>query len=547
MITKLKQFSFILLSLVAIVTMPGCATSYSEQKFAEQTTAVSGQRDHIRDQATKDRSTLLPYVGNRLITRKRDDENALPESLNAMITLGDTSPLTLSQIGQRLTALTNIPVNIAPELITNPAQTQNGMTGMSVAPATMQGTTSTSSTTPTINLPKISVAFTGSTTEFLNLVSSRMGITWEYADGSINFARYITRVYTLNIFPGKSTQNASVGKTGSTSGSSSAGSTGSTPTGGGAFSSSSTSDFTASLDAWSTIDAQLKALVSAGGKYSASSSTGVIVVTDTKEAQSRIAKYIKKLDKLMNQQVTLQVSVISADVSENNSAGIDWTAVWNRMSLLSQNYSATFKGIPLPSALTSGGGAVGVSFVTATGGATGKWDGSNLMFQALVSEANASMVSNNTIMTLNKQPASVAIADQTGYAQSSTTIAGTATTSATTSVTVGTLTTGFILNMTPSIMDDDEIALQFSLDISTPPVLTTISSIQIPSFSGTQIAQRAKIREGETLVLSGFSLKDVGANRQGMFSPNTSMLLGGNRSSNNKTRDLVILITPIME
>lgn len=547
MTTKLKQFSFTLFSLVAIVTMPGCATSYSEQKFAEQTTAVGGQRDHIRDETAKNRSTVLPYVGNRLITRKRDDENALPESMNAMITLGDTSPLTLSQIGQRLTALTNIPVNIAPELITNPAQTQTGMTGMPAAPAAMQGTSSTSSTTPTINLPKISVAFTGSTTEFLNLVSSRMGITWEYADGSINFARYITRVYTLNIFPGKSTQNASVGKTGSTSGSSSAGSTGSTPTGGGAFSSSSTSDFTASLDAWSTIDAQLKALVSAGGKYSASSSTGVIVVTDTKEAQSRIAKYIKKLDKLMNQQVTLQVSVISADVSENNSAGIDWTAVWNRMSLLSQNYSATFKGIPLPSALTSGGGAVGVSFVTATGGATGKWDGSNLMFQALVSEANASMVSNNTIMTLNKQPASVAIADQTGYAQSSTTIAGTATTSATTSVTVGTLTTGFILNMTPSIMDDDEIALQFSLDISTPPVLTTISSIQIPSFSGTQIAQRAKIREGETLVLSGFSLKDVGSNRQGMFSPNTSMLLGGNRSSSNKTRDLVILITPIME
>ncbi|OIR06032.1 outer membrane lipoprotein BfpB precursor [mine drainage metagenome] len=551
MTTKLKQFSFTLLSLAAIVTMPGCATSYSEQKFAEQTTAVGGQRDHIHDETAKNRSTVLPYVGNRLITRKHDDENALPESLNAMITLGDTSPLTLSQIGQRLTALTKIPVNIAPELITNPAQTQTqaqtGVTGAAVSSAVVQGTTSS---TPTINLPKISVAFTGSTTEFLNLVSSRLGITWEYADGSINFARYITRVYTLNIFPGKSTQNASVGKTGSTSGSSSSGSsasTGATPTGGGSFSSSSTSDFTAELDAWSTIDAQLKALVSAGGKYSASSSTGVIVVTDTKEAQSRIAKYIKKLDKLMNQQVTLQVSVISADVSENNSAGVNWTAVWNRMSLLSQNYSGTFKGIPLPSALTSGGGAVGVSFVTATGGTVGKWDGSNLMFQALVSEANASMVSNNTIMTLNKQPASVAIADQTGYAQSSTTIAGTAATPGTTSVTVGTLTTGFILNMTPSIMDDDEIALQFSLDISTPPVLTTISSIQIPSFSGTQIAQRAKIREGETLVLSGFSLKDVGSNRQGMFSPNTSMLLGGNRSSSNKTRDLVILITPVME
>ena len=393
------------------------------------------------------------------------------------------------------------------------------------------------------------MSFTGSTTELLDLVSSRFGITWEYTDGAINFARYITRVYTLNIFPGSSTQSAQVGKTGSTAGSSAGGASGgTTPSGGGSFSSSSTSNFDLALDAWSTIDAQIKALVSSGGKYSVSSSTGIIVVTDTKEAQSRIAKYIKKLDKLMNQQITLKVAVISADVGVNDAAGVNWTAVWSRVAQIAPNMSATFTGIPLPSSLTTGGAAAGVSFIAPLGGGTpGKWDGSNIMFQALAAEANASMISDNTVMTLNKQPASVAIADQTGYAQSSTTIAGTVGVPGSTSVQVGTLTTGFILNMTPSVMEDNEIALQFSLDISTPPVLVTIQNIQIPSFSGTQIAQRAKIKEGETLVLSGFSLKNVGNNREGMFNPSDSIGLGGNRNSLHNTRDLVILITPIME
>ena len=541
-----KQVGLISLAMVAAIAALGCSISYSERQNEEQKKLTVDQRDNIRQENAKNRQSSLPYVGNRLITRKRDtDENALPESLNAQIFLGDTSPLSLSQIGQRLTAITKIPVNIAPELITS----QSATPVPSAQPMQPAPNSTGASASSAINLPKISVSFTGSTTELLDLVSSRFGITWEYTDGAINFARYITRVYTLNIFPGSSTQSAQVGKTGSTAGIGAGGASGgTTPSGGGSFSSSSTSNFDLALDAWSTIDAQIKALVSSGGKYSVSSSTGIIVVTDTKEAQSRIAKYIKKLDKLMNQQITLKVAVISADVGVNDAAGVNWTAVWNRVSQIAPNFSATFNGIPLPSSLTTGGAAAGVSFVAPLGGGTpGKWDGSNIMFQALAAEANASMVSNNTVMTLNKQPASVAIADQTGYAQSSTTIAGTVGVPGSTSVQVGTLTTGFILNMTPSVMDDNEIALQFSLDISTPPVLVTIQNIQIPSFSGTQIAQRAKIKEGETLVLSGFSLKDVGNNREGMFNPSDSIGLGGNRSSHHKTRDLVILITPIME
>ncbi len=555
----MKRYSKPILALIVCsVFLQGC-TGFVDKQYRETSKTEDAQDARIHKEIEKDRSSMLPYVGNRVITRKRDNENALPESMNSVVTIGDSSPMTLSQIGQRLTEITRIPVNIAPELITNPAGGQgSGMPGMppgmGMPPTPATPAPSAPGSVAAIYLPRISISFNGSTSEFLDMISSRLGITWEYADGSINFARYITRVYTLNIFPGSSNQSASVGKTGSTSsGGMAGGATGAPgagttqgPSGGGAFSSSSTSDFTSSLDAWSTIDAQIKAMVSIGGKYSVASATGVIVVTDTKEAQSRIARYIKKIDRLMNQQVTLKVSVMSVDTSNNSGAGINWTAVWTKLSQLSPNYSATFAGIPMPAAV-AGGGSAGLTFTAPlNAAAAGHWTGSGLMFEALAAESNATMVSDNTLITLNKQPTSVAIATQTGYVQSTNNIVGSIGQPAVTSVNVATLTTGFILNMTPSIMDGNEVALQFSLDISTPPTMVTMSGVQIPSFSGTQIAQRAKIREGETLVLSGFSLKNLGTNQQGTFSPG-SMAAGGNRSSSQQNQYLVILITPIME
>lgn len=537
----------------ALASMSGC-TAFADKQLKKEKIAVSEDKDLIAKQIDK-RIEPRPYVGGRLITRKKPDEMALPESLNEMITIADSTPIGLSQIGQRLNLITKIPVNIAQDLVAAELEAKragmNSLAASSTVPFSAQpapAAPSTTGGTTTFYLPRIPVSFTGTTTEFLNMISSRMGISWEYVDGSINFSRYVTRVYTLNIFPGTSTQNASVGKTGSaggTTGGATGGAAG-TPSGGGAFSSASTSNLSSSIDAWSTIDAQIAAMISPGGKYSVSTPTGVIVVTDTKEAQSRIAKVIKRIDRLMNQQIALKVTVASVNESNSAGAGINWTAVWSNLAKVAPNYSAKFSGIPMPASI-AGGGSAGVSFVApAGGGQAGVWDGSSILFQALATEANASMVSNNTLMTLNKQPTSVSIATQTGYIQSTTNVVGTAGTPGSTGTTVSTLTTGFILNMTPSVEDDNDIALQFSLDISTPPTMQTLNGVMIPTFNGTQIAQRARIREGETLVLSGFSLRNINGGQQGMFTPG-SMWSGGNRTSNYQNQDLVIMITPVLE
>jgi len=516
--------------------------AFDPVREAGRASVIDAQRNMVTSKINErnEPNTGRVFIGGKFINRKIDGQD-LPDGFVRPVTIGDGAPLSLFSIGQRITAITRIPVNISPDLIIAMPPTGGTTTAVPVAATTTAATTTGPSNTP---LPLMSVAFSGSLPDLLDRVASRMSIAWEYRDGSINFSRYITRIYTLNMFPGKSSQTATVGK----SGSASTGGSGSTggASGGGSFSSSSTSDFSSDLDAWGTLDSAMSSLKSSGGKYSISSSSGMIVVTDTKDAQDRVAQYIKKMEKTMNRQVTLRVSVISVENTGNEEAGVNWNLVWNRLNAISPNYSLSFKGIPMPGNLSTNGGAAGLNILTPTGGTASKWDTTSVMFQALNSVSKASMVSNNTVSALNKQPLSVSLADQTGFA-SSTSVQQSTGGVPTTTTTVSTITSGFILNVTPSVTDGDEIALQFSLDLSNPPIIQTFGQIQIPTLSGIQIAQRARLKAGETLVLTGFSVKNSSIGKSGMFTPDDSLLAGGNRNNTNRDRDLVILITPELD
>lgn len=540
----MTKHPFLAFSFLAAVTGCGSIDPNLEQLVASD---VRERKETVAANMGKAmaKSPAAPFVGSKIVNRKSEGET-LPDGFTQTITFGNGNPLSLTKIGQGITTLTNIPVNISPDLIPVASPPVMGTGGMMGSPVSMAPVSPASTPNAGNSLPLMSIAFTGSLSELLDRVASRMGIAWEYRNGSINFSRYVTRVYKVNMYPGSSTQTASVGKTGSASTGSSSDNSGST---GGSFSSSSASAFSSALDPWSTVENAIKALTTggAGSKYAISPATGLVVVTDTKDAQNRISAYLKDLDAIMNRQITLKVAVISADAGSRNQAGIDWNMVWNRLATIAPNYSLSFRGVPNPAVLAQNGGGLGLAILSPTGGRAGKWDGSAAMFRAINSVTNATMVTDNVWHALNKQPLSVSLADQTGFASTAmqqNTVAGG---NPVTSTTVTMLTTGFILNMVPSATDGNEIALQFSLDISTPPIIDTFGTVQVPRFSSKSIGQRAKLREGETLILSGFSLRDRSFNKSGLFSPDDPILAGGNRDGNKRDQDLVILITPIME
>ena len=182
----------------------------------------------------------------------------------------------------------------------------------------------------------------------------------------------------------------------------------------------------------------------------------------------------------------------------------------------------------------------------------GALSGSQAMLAALSGLGKASIVTTASAMTLNRQPVPVAITDQISYVQSVSVQPGSAnsTNAATTvQVTPGSVTTGFILNMLPSITDDNSVMLQFSVDISQLSKMGTFGSgqmaVQTPEVSGMQFLQNVAMKNGETLVLSGFE-RTAGQYDRRTVSKDADLLMGGSLNGNRTREAIVIMITPVL-
>ncbi|MDK2127198.1 hypothetical protein, partial [Parachitinimonas caeni] len=89
---------------------------------------------------------------------------------------------------------------------------------------------------------------------------------------------------------------------------------------------------TAKLQFWSNIERTLKAMLTAAGKAEISQTTGTVSVTDTRDAVERIAEYIERENAALTRQVQVDVKVLSVQTSDNGDLGLDWTAVYQKLT-----------------------------------------------------------------------------------------------------------------------------------------------------------------------------------------------------------------------
>jgi type IVB pilus formation R64 PilN family outer membrane protein len=150
------------------------------------------------------------------------------------------------------------------------------------------------------------------------------------------------------------------------------------------------------------------------------------------------------------------------------------------------------------------------------------------------------------VVTLNNQPVPVQVAKQTSYLQSSQTTV-VAQVGTTTTLTPGTVTSGFNMSILPHILTNGTVLLQFSTDISSLREIREVESggsmIQAPEIDTRNFLQRVAMKSNETLIISGFEQTDDNLNRQGVGKANNYALGGGFRAGSNK-ESIVILITP---
>jgi type IVB pilus formation R64 PilN family outer membrane protein len=148
--------------------------------------------------------------------------------------------------------------------------------------------------------------------------------------------------------------------------------------------------------------------------------------------------------------------------------------------------------------------------------------------------------------TLNNRPVSRRIGtDQTYVASISN---STSTNFSNNSVTPGTIREGFSIQLTPRVLDDGRIMMQYSLSLIDIINLTNFSvgtgqSIQLPETSSRVFVQQAMLKSGSTLILGGYGDEQATQGSQGVGDAFNYFLGGGSTNAKKRTM-LFIAITP---
>lgn len=124
----------------------------------------------------------------------------------------------------------------------------------------------------------------------------------------------------------------------------------------------------------------------------------------------------------------------------------------------------------------------------------------------------------------NLTPVPIQMADQTVYvAQSATTT--TTDVGATTTLTPGMITTGFNMTLLPLIQETGNVQLQVNFNLSDPPTIRNFTSkdgnsyIEMPYTKLRSLSQKANLRAGQSLILTGFDQNNTSVNKSGTFTP----------------------------
>lgn len=556
------------LALLALL-LAGCtgllqSVSDAAHRDAEQsgkllTSAREGNiRTHTIDDVVVDNGI---WLSGRTV--KLAQTAGLPPVFSQPVTF-DRQVASLQEFSERITRLTQVPAKVSADAVTASARALTGVGGGATAGLGKAG--------GSVNLPPLppgrgaaaaaanegfmpsSVRIlyrSGDLKGLLDTACARFGVSWKYTDGAIDFYFTDTRTFQVSAVPGDSSVNANVvseaSNNGGTQGSGLAGSisgggaggSGSGTSNGVSSNNTSTTAVNSQLSIFGSLDSAIKAMLSPYGHVVSAPATGSISVTDTPDVLDRVARFMEEQNRVMSRQILINVTVLSVTLSADDSYGINWGAV----------YQALGSRFSLTSAFTSGltsATTLGAQVISPNSRA----NGTAALISALSQQGAVRRKTSASVTTLNNQPVPIQVATQQGYLASISTT-NTANVGSQTSLTPGTVTTGFNMTLLPHMLDDGTVLMQFYTNLSVLDALQTVTSggsnplqIQTPEIDTRNFLQRVAMKSGETLVISGYEGAADNSTQQGVGKP-SNILLGGGYDARRSREVIVILITPL--
>lgn len=389
----------------------------------------------------------------------------------------------------------------------------------------------------------VSINYEGTIGGALKTVADEINYHYTTTKNSLRWSALATKTFNISFMPGSS--NYLVGQQQGSNGSTSADSSSDN------LSDQQYSNLHGTLSIWNDLEKTLNQLKSTDGKIIVSESTTSVTVHDHPRNIKAMARYIKRLNKTLSQEVEIKVRVLEVELNKNYNYGINWNVVANTLDTgfnltgnLATANDLTQNNLILSSTTSSVGGL-------AIGGSSG----SQTLINALNQQGKVRVVTQPQVITMNNQIASIRITQNTGYVES---VSQTTTENyATTSITPGTVTDGFTLYVLPKIQRK-KVFMQISSTIanleslqkvSTEPTTTNSTStsteyeaIQVPTVSQKSFNQRSLVTSGSTLIIAGYKRLQDETTKASYFSVDQ---LGGKGAAQASIETLV-LITPVI-
>jgi type IVB pilus formation R64 PilN family outer membrane protein len=465
--------------------------------------------------------------------------------------------VTLAELAAYVTKQVGLPVDIsevqrvggastADVLSTSTAPTGAGQLPLPAGMMSAAGAAATKggSSQATASLPPMQLSYQGDVKGLLDFAANEEGLWWKMDDGAVEFYRTITKTFYIPAInrhssgtnsivaqSGPGSLSSSVSSSGGSGGSANAQTTG-----------SSNVQDSYDIDVWKTIANTAKTVAGESGGGAAAiaieASLGSITVTGSPTQVKNVEQWARGLADKLSQQVMVTVSVYSVDISNEDNYSWSPTLLYQKLSSV---YGLSLTPAAAP-AITSA-----LSPMVLSGTATGSnssLNGSKLAISALSTLGHVSETMNQSVVTLNGQPAPMQIANEVTYlASSGSTVAANVGTTST--LTPGVVTTGFTAMFLPQIVNGRVL---LSMDM-TNSVLNSIntatsggSSIQTPNVSSTTFQQSVSLTPGQALMLAGVQQDNSAVNHSGVGSP-YNVLLGGGVDGTRDKKLIAIVIT----
>lgn len=551
------------LATMVVSVLSGCAATREVKKMEQDSWSQIRDRAQAAGNVQMKPSTFSVdnsfYAARTpLATTPVNPTVKLPDSFYKNANMNQQTPTSLTEIASKIARSSGYEVRIDQDVLSGNGQNRQAQAA-TAAPAT---TPSADTSAPPTGLPPLpsaavsfaptpisggndlvlnDVLFSGNLVGLLDTVTGRLNLSWRWTGSKIEIFRYETKMFRLNALAGEAKVEANLDATSESLSSSSSGSSGG---GGGSQnagvkgSSGQSTSVSSTMEIWKEVEDSIKGILSEKGKMVVVPSSGTLTVRDTPEALRQVEAQVQEFNRIYNRQVRVNVEVYAVERRKEDNMAIDWNLVW-------QTAGSRF-GLDV----AQQGGAAGGSNTFTLNMNRGPWSGSSVVANVLNTVGKTTLLTRIPVTTLNGRTAPVNVSrDQAYVAEYSTTTSTNNNTGNTTTITPGVVSEGISMNVTPRVLEDNNVLVRYAIDLSTIEGITTFTSpdgnsaIQLPQRAVRNFLQDVRIKSGETMVLTGFEQANGQDTTSGPLSPK-AWWAGGSKQAVASSRTLVIVITP---